>query len=160
MENNNSSESLNSTPSSSMASTGVFHKDLALGQTYEHIAQIKICEKFNVTIANECDNNEYDFEDSDGTKYEVKFDAMSNRTGNVCIEADCNGKLSGISTTKADHYIIMTDKRTGYMIPVTKIKKYIKSGKFKRQVQYSLENRQFHAYLFDKKFFVAHSISI
>jgi len=57
-------------------------------------------------------------------KYECKFDKMSDKTGNICIEFEYNNNSSGINSTKADYYIIKTYKSV-YLIKVKKLKKLI-----------------------------------
>lgn len=37
-------------------------------------------------------------------KLEVKYDKIASRTGNIAIEYESRGKLSGILTTEADYY--------------------------------------------------------
>jgi hypothetical protein len=36
---------------------------------------------------------------------EVKYDEMSNETGNICVEVEMNGKASGLSTSTADFWV-------------------------------------------------------
>jgi hypothetical protein len=36
---------------------------------------------------------------------EVKYDPMSNRTGNIVVEIEMNGQLSALSTTTADYWV-------------------------------------------------------
>jgi hypothetical protein len=40
---------------------------------------------------------------------EVKYDPMSNDTGNVVIEIEMNGKASGLITTTADYWVFYDD---------------------------------------------------
>jgi hypothetical protein len=40
---------------------------------------------------------------------EVKYDPMSNETGNIVIEIEMNGKLSALSTTTADYWVFHDD---------------------------------------------------
>lgn len=40
------------------------------------------------------------------TTYEVKQDFKGQYTGNVALEYECDGKPSGISTSKSDYYVI------------------------------------------------------
>lgn len=40
---------------------------------------------------------------------EVKYDPMSNKTGNVVIEIEMNGQLSALSTTTADFWVFYDD---------------------------------------------------
>jgi hypothetical protein len=37
---------------------------------------------------------------------ECKFDEKAHETGNICIEVGCNGRLSGLSITTADFWLI------------------------------------------------------
>lgn len=47
----------------------------------------------------------------DGTKVEVKTDRMAHETGNVYVEVYSRGKASGISTTKANYWIFIIEKK-------------------------------------------------
>jgi hypothetical protein len=40
---------------------------------------------------------------------EVKYDPMSNETGNIVIEIEMNGRLSALSTTTADYWVFHDD---------------------------------------------------
>lgn len=40
---------------------------------------------------------------------EVKYDPMSNETGNIVIEIEMNGQLSALSTTTADYWVFHDD---------------------------------------------------
>ena len=104
--------------------TSQFKKDLELGQKYETEAQKKIIDKFNVNILNECNNYKYDFRCSNGFKYEVKTDLISNITGNFFIEILSHQQPSGIQTTHA-HYYIINDTINFYMIEVAILKQLI-----------------------------------
>lgn len=50
---------------------------------------------------------------------EVKYDPMSNETGNVVVEIEMNGKLSALSTTTADFWIFHDDKVFIIMKPMS-----------------------------------------
>lgn len=80
------------------------------------------------------DSKFYDIE-FNGTKYEVKADRMSHRTGNVCIEFSSNGALSGISITEAQIYayfvIHPNDKYELFLIPTEYIKAQIEEQTYK-----------------------------
>jgi len=41
--------------------------------------------------------------------FEIKFDSMSDETGNIAIEYECRGKRSGISITKATYWVQFFD---------------------------------------------------
>ena len=70
----------------------------------------------------------------DEATYEVKYDITSKETGNVAIEYMCNGKPSGISTTKADYwvYVYYLDDWVWQMMYVEEFKLDLKLGDFKR----------------------------
>ena len=108
--------------------------DLALGQKYEKL----LVEYLNPDSHEFKDNNEYDVlavKDGKTTKYEVKADRMMTKTGNICIEFECNKKPSGIQTTQAEYYAyfeVNTD--TFYLIPVSTIKENILSQKYTRTI--------------------------
>lgn len=40
---------------------------------------------------------------------EVKYDPMSNETGNIVVEIEMNGQLSGLTTTTADYWVFHDD---------------------------------------------------
>jgi hypothetical protein len=108
-----------------------FKKKLAIGHYWEVVVQKKIVEFYNnrVKIMNECTDNKYDFMMSDGTKYEVKYDAMSLKTGNVFVEIIQFNKPSGLHVTIADKYIFVLPTKNAdpeyIMIDVVDLKKVI-----------------------------------
>ncbi len=55
---------------------------------------------------------------------ECKFDKRAIETGNICIEVGCNGRLSGLSISKADFWII-SDGVTTYIAKLEDIKRCI-----------------------------------
>ena len=48
---------------------------------------------------------------SDGKKIEVKYDRMAHLTGNIFVEVYSMDKPSGISTTQANYWIFVIDKK-------------------------------------------------
>jgi hypothetical protein len=48
---------------------------------------------------------------------EVKYDPMSNQTGNFVIEVEYNGKPSALLTTTADYWIIYDDRCYAWIKP-------------------------------------------
>lgn len=60
--------------------------------------------------------------------YEVKADKLTDKTGNMCIEFECNNKPSGIVLTKSDYYayFVIGEETKLYIIPTRKIKRMIK----------------------------------
>jgi hypothetical protein len=68
-------------------------------------------------------------------KYEVKGDRLTAKTGNFCLEYECAGQPSGISTTQADFYayfVISGNSHDLYLIPVPRIKELIAQGSYKK----------------------------
>lgn len=59
-------------------------------------------------------------------KIEVKYDRQAKETGNLFIEYMSRGKLSGISTTKADYYAYYIDDDFCIVISVKELKEKIK----------------------------------
>lgn len=96
-------------------STNGFKEDLLNGQLVEK-ELIKILQSrgntlLEHTINNGCDTR-YDIKIESKSKkvltIEVKDDKMSEFTGNLAIEFQCNKKPSGISVSEADYYAIKT----------------------------------------------------
>lgn len=47
-----------------------------------------------------------------GQKIEVKTDRMAHKTGNIAIEFQCRGRLSGIATSEADYWaFVLNDNK-------------------------------------------------
>lgn len=60
---------------------------------------------------------------SEGGKVEVKYDRMAHKTGNIYVEVYSRFKKSGISTTKADYWIFIIDKKSyGILINTKRLK--------------------------------------
>jgi hypothetical protein len=114
-----------------MSNYDEFKKKLAIGQFWEVEAQKKVVEFYNnkISIMDECEDNRYDFIMSDNTSYEVKFDAMSLKTGNVFVEIIQFNKPSGLHVTLADKYIFVLPAKNAdpeyIMIDVSELKKVI-----------------------------------
>lgn len=64
---------------------------------------------------------------TNGGKIEVKYDRKAHETGNLFVEVISRDKPSGISTTKANYWIFVIDKRQyAIIINVEKLKKICK----------------------------------
>ena len=50
---------------------------------------------------------------------EVKYDPMSNETGNIVVEIEMNGNLSALSTTTADYWVFHDDHVFVMMKPMS-----------------------------------------
>ncbi len=132
-----------------------FTNDLKFGQKYE-ILLTKLIQNEGYE---QCNNKDYDIKmvEQDRTIfYEVKTDRLTHKTGNICIEFECYGKASGITTTKADRYAYFELNPDGtqqlYIIPVKSILKRIKKKLYKRILNGGDFNMS-KFYLFDKNIF-------
>lgn len=137
--------------------TKKFFIDLSTGEKYEmeilkHIPHIK-CKKMLGNF------KEYDLKiyhlDRRYNTYEIKADFMIHKTGNICIEYECNNKPSGISTSTARYWGIFETYEGGYKlykIPRTIINKMIKEKKYKYK-RVGGDNNLSKMYLFDKNLF-------
>ncbi len=89
-----------------------FKKDLKFGNdgekvVFEHLETVVD----NIKLIDECNNSDYDFKvKADGRfrKYEVKTEDAyckpGNDTGNIFIETECSGKVSGLNKSQSDWY--------------------------------------------------------
>ena len=62
--------------------------------------------------------------------FEVKYDIGSKKTTNFFIEYECNGKPSGLQSTKADYWVICDEKGNNF-IKTEKLKEIVKSKGYK-----------------------------
>lgn len=120
-----------------------FTEDLKFGEVYQSILLNYIHEDYEeVEFAPQNQAfKDWDVKVSKGNyicRYEVKADRLTNKTGNVCIEYECNGRPSGIATTQADVYAYFVVKNANdfdcYLIPVKFIKTLIESGDYRKMV--------------------------
>ena len=88
-----------------------FEKDLATGKKYENQALKLIQKDFPKAHIIDGYYKEWDIYIPElKIGVEVKSDAQYKKTGNFYVEYFCNGKPSGIATTKAKYYYIYLDK--------------------------------------------------
>jgi hypothetical protein len=83
-----------------------FQSDLKFGQIYEK-EFIKIMGFQTYKHETSKAIKEYDIivkHNTNETKYEIKADRLSYKTGNVCIEIANCGRPSGITSTKSDYW--------------------------------------------------------
>ena len=121
---------------------------------YEFIAQGRICSLFNTEILNVCCNKDYDFETTQKIKYELKTDEKSLTTGNFYIEYQGYNKLSGITTTKADYYILSNTKEY-YLIDVGILRALTKNKPTR-----ATKDGSTLGYIINKNLIIKHSIEI
>ena len=112
-----------------------FKKDLQNGKEYEKKALLHIQKKYPKAYIIDCYCLDWDIYIPElEIGVEVKSDAQYQVTGNFYVEYFCNGKPSGISTTKAEIYYIYLDKR--YIIKTEDLKdkcrKYLNTDRDKK----------------------------
>jgi len=85
----------------------MFKQDLELGKKIEHIVcDYIVKKKYPKAYVVEGYNKGYDIVVPEVNQtIEVKYDSMSNKTGNYMIETEYNGKESGLTTTTADWWL-------------------------------------------------------
>ena len=121
---------------------------------YEIIAADKIKQLYNQDIKNLLDplnGNKYDFT-CNNLSFEVKYDRASTMYNNFFIEYIGYNKLSGISVTQANYYII-TDAENYYLIETLKLKELCNAhGKFK-----TTKNKTTQGYIINKNIVISNS---
>jgi hypothetical protein len=86
-----------------------FHKDLERGKEIESKALDVIRKKYPSASLIEAFKG-YDIWIPELHKsVEVKYDPMSNETGNIVVEIEMNGKASALITTTADYWLFYDD---------------------------------------------------
>jgi hypothetical protein len=87
---------------------------------------------------------------------EVKYDPMSNQTGNIVVEVEMFGKPSALMTTKASHWIFY-DNKVFVAIKPSEIKECIKENNL-RTVKFTGRGDQHSkiAYLINKQLLFAY----
>ena len=107
-----------------------FQSDLKFGQIYEK-EFIKIMGFQTYKHETNKAIKEYDIivkHNTNETKYEIKADRLSYKTGNFCIEIANCGRPSGITSTKSDYwgyFVIKPDGYDLYLIPTEELKEMI-----------------------------------
>ena len=110
----------------------------------------------SVELKKWCNNYKYDFKTSDNLKYEVKTEPTSLKPGNFFIEFYGYGKETGITTIKANFYII-SDTINYYLINTNVLKKIIGDNKFPMQ---KTRDKTTIGYLVSKNIIIENSIII
>jgi hypothetical protein len=113
---------MSKTTSLNLTSYQTFKNYLADNMKYETSSQLKICKLNNTNIIEISNDNRYDFRTSDNLTYEVKADHLAIKTNYFFIEYFCRKKLSGLSVSKSDYYIL-TDTKYYFLISTEKLKK-------------------------------------
>ena len=91
-----------------------FKQDLELGKKIEHIVCDHIIKKkYPNSFVVDGYNKEFDIEIPEkGVTVEVKYDQLSDKTGNYMFETEYDGKPSGIETTTANWWLQVDNQRT------------------------------------------------
>jgi hypothetical protein len=114
----------------------VFERKLQLGLYWERQAISTLINYFDgkYSLLNTNDDYKYDFQLTNGLKYEVKYDHMASKTNNIFIEFEQYNKPSGILKTYADYYIIIVpyDQIKFLMVRVDDIIEFIKNSRYKK----------------------------
>lgn len=115
--------------------TTKFQNDLKNGHEYEKKALAHIQKKYPKAYIIQGYCLDWDIYIPElGIGVEVKSDAQYQVTGNFYVEYSCNGKPSGIASTKADLYYVFLDKL--YIIKTedlkAKCRKYINTNRDKK----------------------------
>ena len=88
-----------------------FNKDLERGQRIEKEILIEVKKKYDDAYLIDGYCKEWDiYIPSHDKGVEVKYDPMSQKTGNLVVEIEYNDKPSGLSTTKAYRWVFHTGK--------------------------------------------------
>jgi hypothetical protein len=96
-----------------------FHQDLERGKAIERKALEVIRKKYPCASLIEAFKG-YDIWIPELHKsVEVKYDPMSNETGNIVVEIEMNGHLSALSTTTADYWVFHDDHVFVIMKPMS-----------------------------------------
>ena len=94
-----------------MTHTNTFSRDLLRGQKVEKVVLSIVKEKYPDAHLMEGYCKEWDiYIPSEDKGVEVKYDPMSQKTGNIVIEIEYNKKPSALSTTKAYRWALHTGK--------------------------------------------------
>lgn len=109
-----------------------FHESLEVGKKSEELVLNRIKNKYPNAYIKDGYFKEFDiFIPEIDTSVEVKKDFMSKYTGNVVVEVQMNGKLSALSTTKADWWVFHLDEEEFIFITPEQIRDMINKENFK-----------------------------
>ncbi len=109
-----------------------FQESLVVGKESEKIVLNRIKNKYPSAYIKDGYFKEFDiFIPEIDTSVEVKKDFMSKYTGNVVVEVQMNGKLSALSTTKADWWVFHLDEEEFIFITPEQIRDMINKENFK-----------------------------
>jgi len=114
-----------------------FKADLEMGEHYQRKV-LELIEYDDCGMSKGC-YKPYDLwivYDGERTTIEVKADRMTQRTGNMVIEYECNGTSSGITSSTADYWVYFIHN-TGiyFIIPSSEIRRLIAEKVYTRIIK-------------------------
>ncbi|MDG3581775.1 hypothetical protein [Galbibacter pacificus] len=104
-----------------------FEKDLQFGEQFEQLILQKIQKKYPKAYKVEGYHKEYDLYVNEKITIEIKVDNQTIKTNNILVESQCNGKKSGITTTKASHWCFITHQNVIW-VTTKKLKELLKKN--------------------------------
>jgi hypothetical protein len=146
-----------------------FQKDLQFGKTYEQLT-LKFLKKQitdDVLTVSKGKFKPYDIiNESTGEKYEVKCDRLTYKSGNICIEYQCNNSDSGITSTESNfyfYYVVNPTSTTNvyervYKIPTEDLRQMIAKKQY-HKTQNGGDGWRSKFYLFRENLFSLYIIS-
>ena len=111
-----------------------FADDVVVGEGYEKLVLAKIKRKYPLVYKREGYFKDYDlYIPETNESVEVKFDLLSEKTGNFFFEVASDDRPSGLFTSKSDFYIICNTKEmfffsTDHLINLSKDYRLLRSG--------------------------------
>ncbi len=112
-----------------------FVRDLKMGKSYE----MKLLDLIEYDSYKQAEGRfkDWDMEihyQGETITFECKADTFAKRTGQIAIEYECNGKPSGITTTKADYWVHFFAGSNKYlMIPTDELRAVIDGNGYARK---------------------------
>lgn len=142
-----------------------FEKDLCVAQITEKIVANLLEIKYNMKLFKIGKTNAYDLamEKANGKIYtfEIKEDFAHARTGNIGVEFESWGKLSGISVSQADYYVFKvhnSDKTSKvWLIRTDTLKEMIRCGMYSRIITGGDVGSDSKNYLFEDSIFFSYA---
>ncbi|TRO52227.1 hypothetical protein E2P63_03890 [Candidatus Bathyarchaeota archaeon] len=131
-----------------------FDEDLRIAKNTEIELAKRLEEEKGVEVISICNTQDYDIlirnKHGKYAKLELKEDFMAKNTGNIAIEFESRGLPSGISVSKATHWVykIVDYKNEWFIIESKKIKRMIGYEMYHRIVSGGDPNSNTKMYLF------------
>ena len=140
-----------------------FVPKLELGHIYEVKGLLQILKYYSddkIKLVKTNDDYKYDFELTNGFKYECKADIKASITHNIFIEYLQFNIASGIDKTEADYHIIIIPMNEYISIKTDVLKTLINEKLYKFIIQPTKINNFTAGYIFDKQLIIDNGILI